>query len=138
MQAVVSARALVPVSIALTLLLVGCSEQHRAGRFAKEGHALVSKGQFDLAARKFTEAIQTANTQDIVDRADITMAHRGRGWCYMKMQQYDAAVADFEEAIRLAGSVRKDAPGLFDDALSGLEEDRAAAIQERSLRTGRR
>jgi tetratricopeptide (TPR) repeat protein len=60
------------------------------------GFAYIMRGAFPLAVQDFNAAL--------LRKPDLAPALAGRGWAESGLKQYDAALADLDQALRSAGS----------------------------------
>ena len=65
----------------------------------RQGNAACLRGEFDLAVRRYTEALRL-NPKDAV-------TYNNRGYAYLQKGEADKAIADYDEAIRLAPKYAK-------------------------------
>jgi tetratricopeptide (TPR) repeat protein len=89
------------------IYLVGCQNDNRkpyeyfaeANKLFGEGKELEKAGRKMDAEEKFKSAIE-ANSKGLKD-STTSRGYGERGWCYLKLREYDKALQDFEKAIGL-------------------------------------
>ena len=65
--------------------------------YVMKGHVLCNKGDFDKAIQEITEAKDFGRIKEV----DYPLAYTVRGWAHLNKKSPEAALVDFDEALRL-------------------------------------
>ncbi|MCY2987817.1 MAG: tetratricopeptide repeat protein [Planctomycetota bacterium] len=122
---------LIAVSWWLIACVVGCGGKPGPKSLLDEAQQAFNKADYQLADTKFSEALRLGDSSDRDGRLLVFRAYQGRANSRLALNQFEDALTDFDEAIKLSKAIDSDLPGLFD--FGNLRSGREVALKGRTL-----